>query len=67
MAARYALIDYTAPDGESYAQGDKIDVEVSSDEQKATDERLVATGIYSVTKPAGTGSRSAARGEQETS
>ena len=37
-----------------------------SDAEKANDERLLNSGVYSKTQPKGVSNRAAARGEQET-
>jgi hypothetical protein len=67
MATRYALLRYTAPDGKTYDPGDKIDVDMSTDKDKADDARQLADRVYAKTKPAGVSNRPSARGEQETS
>jgi hypothetical protein len=66
MATRYALIEYTAPDGHTYEPGDKIDVDMTSDKAKSDDVRQLNDKVYAKTKPAGVSNRPSAKGEQET-
>lgn len=64
MATRYALLEYTDASG-THEPGDKIEVAADTDIEKANDQRLLDTGVYSKTQPR-TGGRASAKGEQDT-
>jgi hypothetical protein len=45
MAKVHALMEFTAPDGETYAIGDELELPRDTDRQKADFDRLIADGV----------------------